>query len=1060
MRLFKFVFAALFILICTLQTNAQAIEASGTVVDSNGEPVIGASVLEIGTNNGAVTDLEGRFVLTLKKKGDIRISYVGCKPQTLPASSGMKITLLEDAEALDEVVVIGYGTARKRDLTGAVTQIRPDKIAAENPATVQDILRGAAGLEVGITNDAKGGGSLQIRGQRSVYTGGDHNAPLIILDGMPFYGELSEVNPDDIEQIDVLKDASSAAVYGAKAANGVILITTKKGKDGKPMITISANIGFAERAGQERYMNANEYLQHKVDYFESNTYGFNEDNQWVPYVKGTYGQNYFTNPLNLPASVSLDQWRSYTTQDESMSDKEIWLRRLNFAGNLLQNALDGKVSDWDSMVYGRGLRQDYNMSISGASDRANYYFSMGYLHNDGVRKEDYYRSVRMNAKLNMNVTDWLSAGFNLNFQDRSDDSRPISTGLLENSPFSDIYNADGTYAQYPSSSDYSQRGDGDLFNRQFTKKEQGVSVFNSQFNINVKLPFGIKYTFNIAPRYQFYNKREFLSADLPDSKPSDRGVNRDSSKRFDWSLNNIITWNKTFAKKHEVTVTLVQEAEERRYWSEGIGARDIKPTDALGFHWIAGADKEASSFWSGDTHETADALMARGQYNFDNRYLLSASIRRDGYCAFGANYPHATFPSVALGWIFTNEKFFEPFNSIMNYGKLRLSYGKNGNRSLADPYIALSNLTSGRYAQYYYDKAVQDIVYLRVDRLGNPNLQWEKSTAYNLGLDFGFINNKINGSLEFYLTQTKDMIMNQTLPNFIGFNSITTNLGQVDNKGFEITINSTNIDVPNFRWTTSFAFAYNKNKIVHLYGEYDENGKERDDVSNGWFIGHSIGEIWDYKVTGIWQVNEAEEAAKYGQQPGDPKVWNNPANDRVNDDGTVTIVYDNDDKVFLGQRNSPIRWSMRNDFTIFKNISIGFSMYSRMGYKATKGGNYLVNNDNDGGHILYKMANSVYKDYWTPENPVNNHSRIDAKGPRGAERPNLYVNRSFLRFDNLSISYMFPKSIISHLKLSNLRISANINNLGTIHSGDWVYGDPEVMGRANRTYTFGINATL
>lgn len=1065
MKRFRFVCASFCLLLFCLQVNAQSINAGGVIIDSKGDPVIGATVLELGVQgNGTVSDFDGRFTLTTRRGAKLQISFVGYKTQEVAAGSNLKITLYDDTETLSEVVVIGYGTARKKDLTGSVIQVRPDRIAAENPSTVQDVLRGTAGLAVGMTNDAKGGGSLQIRGQRSVYTDGGHNDPLLILDGMQFYGELSEINPDDIEQIDVLKDASSAAVYGAKAANGVIIITTKKGKEGKPIINFTANLGLTTRADYEKFFTIDQYLQHKVDYFESNTYGFNEAGDWAAYAKGGYQQNYFTNPAKLPTGVSLEQWRGYTIQDANTSDQEIWLRRINFAGNLLENALAGKVSDWEDQIYQTGIQQDYNVSISGASQKANYYLSAGYLDNDGVRKDDYYRAIRMNAKLNMDITDWLSAGMNVNFQDRSDDANPVSTGLVYNSPFSDIYDANGNYAQYPNSSDYSQRGDGNLFSRRYNEMEKGYTVLNSQFNVKLKLPFNIVYTFNIAPRYEYYYKREFMSAELPDSKPIDRGANRDMSKRFDWSLNNILTWNHKFADKHDVTLTLVQEAEERRYWSEGIGARGISPTDALGFHYIAGADKEASSFWSNDTHETADALMARAQYNYDDRYLLSASVRRDGYCAFGANYPHATFPSVALGWTFSNEKFWNKFSHIMDYGKLRVSYGKNGNRSLADPYVALSNLTTGQYAQYFYGGTVNDMVYLRVDRLGNPNLQWEKSTAYNLGLDFGFLDGRITGSLDFYLTQTKDMIMRQTLPNFIGFSNITTNLGQVDNKGIELTLNSKNIDTPNFKWNSALTLSYNKNEIVHLYGEYDENGKEKDDVANNWFIGHSISEIWDYEVLGIWQVSEADEAAKYGQQPGDPKVWNNPANDKKNADGTTTIVYDNDDKKFLGQRNAPVRWSLRNDFTLFKNISVGFSMYSMMGWKAARGGIYdgdaFMNNDNGGGFLLYKMQNQPWKRYWTPETPYNNVARIDAVGPVGAQKPRLYLNRNFVRFDNLSIAYTFPKAWIQGASLSNLKIFANVKNLGTIHSSDWYYGDPENMSHSTRTYTFGLNATF
>lgn len=1043
-------------------------QITGKVVDEKGEPIIGANVVEKGTTNGAITDIDGNFTFrNVSDNAIIQISYVGYLPQEIPVGNKttFHIVIKEDSQKLDEVVVVGYGSVKKKDLTGSVIQIRPDRLASENPQTIQDVLRGTAGLNVGMNNDAKGGGSLNIRGQRSVYSDGGHNDPLLILDGMQFYGELSEINPDDIEQIDILKDASSAAIYGAKAANGVIIVTTKKGKKGKPVVNFSANLGVSTRAAYERYFSPEEYLQHKVDYYESNTFGVNKaTGQWEAYQNGSLAATpyYYTNPNRLPSGVSLEQWRAYTQNTNSESDQSIWARRINFHDELLDNFLAGKIVDWEDYVYRTGIQQDYNVSVSGAGEKANYYLSAGYLDNQGVRKGNDYRSVRINMKMNMDVTKWFSVGANVNFQERSDGDNYNPEGVRNNAPWANRYDENGDLAQYPLPS-YSMKGDASDFNARYTELEKGYTVFNSQFNAKVKLPFNITYQFNIAPRYQYFHDRYFMSAELPDSNPKDRGVNREQSKRFDWSLNNMITWDQTFADKHHIVLTLVQEAEERRFWKDRIEARNIQPSDALGFHNTSNGTLENSSFSSEDTHETANAMLARLQYTFDNRYLLTASVRRDGYCAFGANNPYATFPSVALGWTFTNEKFWK-WQDIMDYGKLRASFGRNGNRSLENPYLALSNLTTGKYMGYIYNGTINDMTYLRVDRLANPNLQWEKSDAWNFGLDFGFFNSRLTGSIEYYRTQTKDMIMYQSLPQFIGFNGINTNLGQVDNNGIEITLNSTNIDIPNFRWNTQLSFSYNQNKIVHLYGELDENGKEMDDVSNGWFIGKSIGEIWDYEVTGIWQKDQWEEAAKYGQQPGDPIVWNNPENDIQNADGTTTIVYDNADKRFLGKRNAPCRWSMRNDFTIFKNISIGFSLYSMIGWKEHRGGLFdsdaFLNNDNGGGRLEYGMYNQPWKRYWTVDSPESKMGRINAVGPKGAEKPNLYLNRSFVRFDNLSIGYTFPKNLIQKFKFSNLKVFANVKNLGNIHSSDWYYGDPENMAHSTRTYTFGINATF
>src|SRR5690606_27652149 len=464
--------------------------------------------------------------------------------------------------------------------------INPDRIANENPRTIQDVLRGTPGLNVGFSSSAKGGGSLQIRGQRSVYTDGNHNSPLIVLDGMFFYGELSEINPDDIEQIDILKDASAAAVYGSKAANGVIIISSKRGKIGKPVVNFTANFGATGPANYRKRWDTDAYLQHRQDWLTKNTYGVNpETGAYEAYQTGVFTDQpgFFMRPDQLPSNVSLDSWRAYSTNDEGESDLSIWARRLGFTGNALDNFLNGKVTDWTDKTFRTGFDQDYNASVSGASDRVNYYFSMGYLKNQGAVVSDNYRAIRSNMKVNFNVTDWFELGANVNFQDRSDGNVDIDMDqMMRNSPYADYADEMGNPLQFPLSSEFSQRGYNYDFQRQYLELEKGYTVFNTILQAKVKLPFNITYAFNAAPRYQFFYDRYFMSADLPGSDPKTRGANREQAKRFDWSLNNTITWEHTFADKHRFNVTLVQEAEQLRYWSERIEARNILPSDALG----------------------------------------------------------------------------------------------------------------------------------------------------------------------------------------------------------------------------------------------------------------------------------------------------------------------------------------------------------------------------------------------------------------------------------------------------------------------------------------------
>ncbi|GHE33890.1 SusC/RagA family TonB-linked outer membrane protein [Sphingobacterium griseoflavum] len=1053
---------------------------SGTVTDATtGHSVAGAVVKVQQTALATSTDLNGKFSIQAPRNAILIISSVGYTSQTIPSENraSIQISLAPANESLDEVVVIGYGSMQKKDLTGSIIQVRPDKIANENPKTVQDILRGTPGIRVGYNASAKGGGGINVRGQRSVFDAGNRNSPLLILDGMPFYGELSEINPDDIEQIDVLKDASAAAIYGSKSASGVIIISTKKGKQGKPVINMTSNIGTTTVANiRERFTTAG-YLQHREDWLTKNTYGVNpETGAYEAYQSGSYADKpgYFMRPDQLPSSIALADWRSYDQNVGDQSDLSIWGRRLGFTGNVLQNFLDGKTVDWRDKTYRNGFDQDYNISVSGASERSNYYLSMGYLKNQGAEVSDAFRAIRANMKVDTKVTSWFNVGANINFQDRSDGNVEIDLDQsMRNSPFADYADEMGNPTQFPLSPEYSQRGYNYDFQRQYLELDKGYTVLNSILYAKIKLPFDINYSFNASPRYQFFYDRYFMSSELPGSNPASRGANREQAKRFDWSLNNTISWDRTFADKHRFTVTLVQEAEELRLWRDRIEARNILPSDALGFHNVGYGSKQDSNFFNEDTQETADALLARLFYSYDDRYLITASIRRDGSSAFGTSNPYATFRSISGAWVFTNEHFFK-WTDIVNSGKLRLSYGENGNRALGNPYFALANLSAGGGKMHGYINSSGDLAlyrYLMMDRLANPNLRWEKTDSWNVGLDFGLFNDRISGTLEYYKTITEDMIMNERLPSFTGFQGIATNLGRVDNSGIELALNTVNIRKDNFQWSTTLGFSYNKNTIKNLYYDYqdvlDEQGniigqKEADDIQNNWFIGQPIGVIWNYRVTGIWQADEVEEAARYNQKPGDPKVANNYTEDDVmNANGSVTHVYNNFDKEFLGQSIAPYHWSLRNEFVLWKNLNLSFNIYSYMGHKSLFG-DYL-NNDDNGGRMQYGMANLPAKEYWTPENPTNEYGRIEAAGPVGAASAGKLYDRSFIRLENISVGYTLPQAWTNRWQLNRVKLFGTIRNVAT-WAKDWEYGDPEANpafdeggGLSTRLYNLGLN---
>ncbi|MFM2292663.1 MAG: hypothetical protein RIS29_2476 [Bacteroidota bacterium] len=1075
----------------TTQENKQKpgapVRVSGIVTDANGNTMVGVSIKIKGTTTGTITDVNGKFsIQKLDKNSMLIVSYIGYQTKLVPVgdSEVLKITLDEDAKAISEVVVVGYGTMRKKDLTGSVVQINASKIADQNPGTVQDILRGTPGLQIGYDASAKGGGaSIVLRGKNSLLT---NPSPLIVLDGMAFYGELSEINPDDIAQIDVLKDASSAAIYGARAAAGVIIVSTKKGKEGKPVVNVSANLSANSKSAYRDYFNATDYMRYREDWYMMNyTYGKGADGLYGYYQavdsktgQLAYPKGYFNNPSNLSAADQAT-WSSSTGKNgfgpstgESMLS--LYARRLEMKNSQLvyDNFLAGKTYDWNDATFRTGLNQDYNASLSGATDRVNYYMSFGYLKNEGAVQGNEYRAFRSNFKMNAKVTKWLELGANINFQDRTDGDIQVSLGnnywdnnMLRNSPYASMYTADGGYEQYPMGGRVTKGGYNYYFDRQYYDLEKGYTVLNTIFNGKITLPLGIAYQFNIAPRYQWFNDRYFMSAALPDASVASRGVNRGNGKNFDLNLNNMLIWDKTFNDVHHFTTTLVQEAENHRTWSDNIYARNITPSDVLGLHYTDGGNKLQSSFTTYDTHYTGTSYLGRAFYSYDDRYMITGSFRRDGFSGFGANNSWGNFGSVGLGWTFTNEKFLESTKKWLDMGKLRVSWGTNGNRDFGNVYKVLANLKLGDPMVYYNNGTSTVVNSLTMDRLAAPNLEWEKTNAYNVGLDFSVFNHVLSGSVEYYFKKTKDLIMDQRLPSFTGFSSIAANLGESQNQGFEISLTSTNIQMKDFTWSTSAGFSLNQNRINHIYYSYDANGKELDDTQNKWYIGKPMGEIWDYETDGIWQNNPTDiaSAALVGQRPGDIKVKNNyTEDDKILTDGTRVPVYNEKDKAYLGTTIPPVYWNLRNEFTLWKDLSFSFSLYSYMGHKSVLG--YWLNQDN-GGSVVTNAYNVPKKEYWTPDNPTNEYARLNAVGPTGLSGGvgKLY-NRSFVRFDDISVGYTLPQKWTRKYQVERIRVNASCRNIGTI-SG-WKYGDPETYsdtntgGLSTRTFNVGLNITL
>lgn len=877
-----------------------------------------------------------------------------------------------------------------------------------------------------------------------------------------------------------MKDASSAAIYGAKAAAGVIIITTKKGKEGKPVINVGANLSVSRKSDYRDYFDAAGYLKFHQDWRKMYyTYGQGEDGLYDYYQAKDgsgnllYPAGYYDDPRTLTEGEQKAWASNIGVSGIGLSEGEsmlgLFARRLEFNNSpmMMENFLNGRMVDWNDATFRTGFNQDYNASISGATERVNYYFSLGYINNEGAVQGNEYNAFRSNMKINAKITDWLEVGANVNFQDRSDGDIQVSLGsnywdnnMLRNSPYASMYDNNGNYEQYPMSGLPTNGGYNYYFDRQYYDLEKGYTVLNTIFNAKITLPAGFSYQFNIAPRYQWFYDRYWMSADLPNASAADRGVNRGWSKNFDWNLNNTITWDKIFGE-HHFTATLVQEAEEHRYWSDNVNARNITPSDALGFHYTQGANKTQSGFSTNDTHYTAASYLGRLFYSFKDRYMFTGTFRRDGYSGFGSNNPWGNFGSVGLSWVFSEENFMSDAHDWMDMGKLRLSWGTNGNREFGDVYSTLSNLSLAGGSMVYYQNGNSNVVNpLYMSRLAAPNLEWEKTKAWNIGLDFSFLNGRLTANMDYYLKKTTDMIMSQRLPSFSGFGSIMANLGEVQNQGFEIALNSTNIQNRNFTWNTSVGFSINKNKINHIYYDYDENGVEKDDTSNGWFIGQAIGTIWYYETDGVWQntPEDIASAALVGQKPGDPKVVNHyTEDDRILEDGTRIPVYNDNDKVYQGTTAPPVYWNLRNDFTLWKDLTLSVSLYSYMGHKSRAG--YWLNQENGGSQVTNGF-NVAARKYWTPDNPTNDYCRLNAAGPNTglANGVDKVYNRSFVRLDDITLGYTLPQKWTRKFMIDRIRLTASCKNVCTFDN--WEYGDPETGGLATRTFNFGINVTL
>ena len=840
------------------RSNGEKHHVTGIVLDANGEPVIGANILEKGSGtNGTITDVEGRFSLDVASDATLVISYIGYDTQEIPVKgqTTLKVVLREDSELLDEVVVIGYGTANRQAITGAIAKADIETYREVPTNNIMETVKGTIpGLNVGGTNTAGAVASFSIRGQNS--TSG--NSPLIVVDGAIYNGSLADIPSEDIENFTVLKDASAAAVYGSRSANGVILISTKRGRSssGKPEFNVNLTYGISNELERKDVYDAPGYLQRILDIREANGQDADPNNIGM-YLQAEELKNYNATPDHRP----------------TFSDPYDLFR---------QNAYNLKA----------------NLSISNSSDFATYYISASLTDQKGVVMNDRYKNFSGRVNIDSNLTDWLKVGVKANYSIRDySGSTPSMNKAAQFSPYASLYDEEGHYLQFPQTTTSFQSP----FWSMETDDTEKYNNLGAILTADIKVPwvkgltYSLVYSNNLrwSENYYFYN--EYTTEGQGKHGKGGRTLGSD----YNMLLDNMIKYNNTFGGKHNVDVTLLY-SRERSTWDDNSLYAEQFDNTVLGHYKLE--DGKVQTVSTGGGESGAIGLMARATYTFDNRYSFTGTVRRDGYSAFSINKKWGTFASGGFNWNISNEAFMKNVKFVDNLN-LRLSYGSNGNQ-LISPYTTLAKVGTDKYI-YAGDDTYSITQYISSFALNN--LGWEKTTGFNAGVDFSVLGNRLSGSIDAYVKNTTDLLFSLSLPSISGKSSMTSNLGKIRNKGVEISLHSVNIEKGDFRWTSDFAFSLNRNKVVTIYGQdNDGDGKEDDLISSGYFIGRDLGTVYGYKVIGMWQQEDVDNGTiMEGMRPGDYKI------EDVNGDGQITS---DADRQFLGTSKENFRWSLTNTF--------------------------------------------------------------------------------------------------------------------------------------------------
>ncbi|MDR0612032.1 MAG: TonB-dependent receptor [Dysgonamonadaceae bacterium] len=968
-----------------VEMKAQTTSATitGTVTDdSTGEPLIGVNVYEKGTSTGTITDVDGKYILNVSSRNATLVfSYIGYTTLEvgIEGNNVVNLKLREDTQRLDEVIVVGYGTLRKSDLTGSVARVTLDEKAAIPNLNLAQALSGAsAGVNLTQTGLAGGEAKLSIRGKTSLSANDD---PLVVLDGIIYNGSISDINVNDIEYVDILKDASAAAVYGSRSANGVVIISTKKGKSGKPKIAANAYFGVQGYTPTPmKVMNAEEYALRLVDYY---------------YQQDLYAW-YKTNPKSEAGKPAYP----------NASDRQVVAGRLRTQEEREMYLQGGHDIDWVDVISREApVIQGYDANFSGSSDRVNYYASLSYASEQGVMMNDQFDRFTFNTKVDGKLANWLSVGLNVNYSTRDYSGlNALLVDAQEASPLANvpdprdmtnfpIYLTGETYMPHPLA----------------RTTADNVDIRNTLFyvaNAKIDVPFvkGLSYDFNYSNTSYRRANNVFYPSTTPDGTGTQGKAERTPEENNSWILNNIVTYINKFGD-HSVNATLLYSRE--KYYGGKFRLRSEYFDNAtLGFNNMAMGTKlttDQNEAWE----EKGVSYMGRINYQFKNRYMAAATVRRDGFSGFGSDSKFVTLPSFSLGWIASEEDFLQDVDQL--YAKLRLSYGQNGNQGIGR-YSSFAKMTTAN--NVYGSTAVVGVY---PSAIGNTSLAWEKTTSYNVGLDLGFFDRRINASIDYYIAQTEDVLVQRRIPWSSGYESTWTNIGGVSNKGVDIEVSSTNVKLPGFSWDMGVVFSLNRDKITKLYG--DENDK---DEGNSWFVGEPISAIYDYKIIGMWQEEDLYNGTIYeGWYPGQFKYEDRDG------DGKITA----DDRSIIGYKTPNYTFSITNTLK-YKNWSLYLLLNS------VQGGNgyylfdsYGFTNVSQRSDDVYRINQTSAKHYWTPENRTTESTGI-YNSP--AVYSGNWLSRSFVRLQDVSLTYSFgPKALKALGGLDQLQVYASGKNLAT-----------------------------